>query len=127
MVKKLLLLIWVPLILNAEYYFENGNKVELTKLSITTNRSGKTVTKYRNANGRIFELEDRIILQLKNINDLTKIVEKYDVEVLEEMNSGFVLIRVKDRENIFVISRELQNETFVNFAHPDFKRERRAR
>ncbi len=113
-------------LINAEYYYEKGKKVELVKLDQSRSSSGSTITNYRTSAGRIFSLQNQIIVKSEKKN-IETILNKYPVQVADTSVSGFILLTLKDGEDLFSIVRQLSEESFIEMAQPDFKRERRSR
>lgn len=127
MQKLLLCLLMLVMFINAEYYFEKGKRVELVKIDKSRSIDGRVETRYRNAAGRLIILQDKIIVKFKNEFDVESLISKYAVTIADSSVSNFLLLQVKEGADIFKISRELSKESFVDIAHPDFKRERRSR
>lgn len=114
-------------LVNAEHYYEKGKRVDLVKIGQTRSNKGEGITKYRTSTGRIFKLQNKIIVKVKNHENIQTIVDKYNVEVVDSSTSGFALLSVKEGDDLFLITRKLNDESFVEIAHPDFARERRVR
>lgn len=113
-------------LVNAQYYYEKGKKVELEKIDQSRSSGGATITNYRTTSGRIFSLQNKIIVKTEKKN-VDAIINKYNVQVADTSVSGFVLFTVKDGEDLFSIVRKLSEESYVEMVQPDFKRERRSR
>lgn len=111
----------------AEYYYENGKKIELVKVSESRNINGESLKTYKTQFGREVIVQDKIILQMNDGFSLNEIIKKFPVEIADTTISKIKLLAVKPGNDIFKVARDLYEDSSVKFAHPDLIRERRVR
>lgn len=127
MFKLFIVMFTLVALTNGEYYYENNQKIELVRIEETRGGGENSEVRFKNSSGRIFTLKNGIIIKYKDRDKFDGVLNNYSVKIEEDLGSGYLLLKVDDDCDLFEICRKLHNEPSVEIAHPNFKRERRAR
>jgi hypothetical protein len=123
---KLILLIFVGLSLQAnDFYYERGEKVTVTK--IQNSRANDNITYYQNSLGKKIGVTNEIIFQCNDTAECLRAVEKYDLSDLSKLSDSLYIVKIKEGTNIFTVAQQLHEEESIEFANPNFIKERRRR
>lgn len=122
----LILIITIQTIYAADYYYKNNNKVTLTPIN-SIQRSNSNINYYQTQRGTILGITNKIIIKMKNNNNLEKYLEEFDLILEKIFINNAYLIRVKDKNNTLFISNRLSEKLDVIYAHPDFIKKRISR
>ncbi len=126
--KKLLVLSLFALLLNADSsYYEKGELVELQKINESRNLDDKAFDYFTNRNGKKVGLSDELLVQCKESIDCKVLLSKFNLSEISQITDTIFVIKIKNQDNIFLLSRELFESGDVEFAHPNFLKERRLR
>lgn len=116
------------LLLNADStYYENGKLVELQKINELRSVNGNSVEYFKTRSGQRIGITDEILIQCKVGIDCRTLLNQFGLDDVSNVTDRIFLIKVKDYDNIFLLSRELYESNKVEFAHPNFVKERRLR
>ena len=124
--RKIWFIMAVSSILSSEeFYYEYGKRVDISLVSET--RAVNGVSYYKSSTGQKMGLRDEIILKCKSGVECRDSLSKYKFLSIKNLSDSLILVRVRDTKSIFKISQELYNEDNIEFAMPNFIKERRAR
>lgn len=103
------------------FYIHKGEKVFLTPLSQTVLRSNETASpmKFKDPKGVEIAIPNRLVVKLKEKEDLGVIVENYQLKVLRKYDGNLFLLEASSPETALKISNALSREPFVLYAEPD--------
>lgn len=126
--KRIVLFMIFSVFLNAESsYYEKGKLVQLKKLYEKRISDNNNIEYYQTQGGYRIGIKDEILVQCKEGINCSKLLASYsNVEVLKLTDKIFVL-KVQDYDTVFSTSRELFNSGSVDYAHPNFIKERKLR
>lgn len=102
------------------YYYKNNQKVPLTKNSDFLLRSNSTVDYYKNNRGIIMGVTDRLIVKLKDINELESYLSEFNLVKEKELGDNLFLLKTQNKNLTIEISNRLNEKESVEYAHPDF-------
>lgn len=115
----------------ADFYYENGQKVEVTKLyekrSLEQNSSIKNVTYYKTSKGHKIGVLNEILVQCKIGVNCKELLKKYDVSLVTTLSDTIFLVNIAKDKNVFEVSQELYEDNDVELAHPNFIKEKKRR
>ena len=126
--KKAIAFLLFTLLLNADgSYYERGKLVKLQKMHETrvNNRSG--IEYYKTRNGQKIGITDEILVQCKSGVDCSSFLAKLNLTNVSNLTEKIFVIKVTDYDRIFSLSRALFESGSVEFAHPNFVKERKLR
>ena len=101
------------------YYYQDSKKVYLTPIKPNL-RDISNIDYYKNSNGTILGVTDRLVVKLKDKGYLKSILKEYSLELLKVLGENLYLLKTKDRNLTIKISNALYKKDFVEYAHPDF-------
>ena len=108
-----------------EFYYEFGKKVLVTPLA--DSRSVDGIKYYTKSEGKEIGVKDEIILKCKDNISCKESLEKYKFISITNLSKSLILVKIENTKDIFKISQELYNEDNIEFATPNFIKERKAR
>ena len=111
----------------SSYYYEYGQRVNLTKVS--TKRSiDSSIEYYKKANGKEVGIKTKEIL-LKCVEGVNcrETLQGYHFVNIESLSQRIFLVTLTNEQNIFSLAQELHNNQAIEFAHPNFVKERQRR
>jgi predicted adenine nucleotide alpha hydrolase (AANH) superfamily ATPase len=124
--KKIWFILIMANILQAqEFYYEYGKKVNLKPIS--TQRDLNGIKYYQKAEGVKVGVKDEIILKCKDNISCRDSLLKYQFKSIENLSNTLIIVQIEDKEDIFKIAQELYNQDNIEFATPNFTKERKAR
>ncbi len=124
--KKITLLMIVALSLHAgDYYYEYGKKVMIVKSYESRDSSG--IKYYENSMGKKIGVKDEIIVKCKEGLSCQNSLKKYDIAGISKLSDTMFLVKVPKDKNVFTLSQKLYKDDSVDFAHPNFIKQRRRR
>jgi len=116
----LILLFFVTSLFSQEsYYYKNGKKVFLKKVT-TLSRSHVNIDYYTNSVGIVLGVSDKIIVQLKLHDNLDKYMKLYDLSLKKVIGKNLYLLKVHDKSLTLKIANALSHKEDVVYAQPDF-------
>lgn len=115
----------------ADFYYENGQKVEVSKLyekrSVEQNASIKKVTYYKTSKGHKVGVLNEILVQCKTGINCKELLNKYDIASVTALSDTIFLVNIATDQNVFEISQKLYEDKDVELAHPNFVKEKKRR
>jgi len=128
--EKLLLLAAFTSLVNADNsYYVKGELVELQKMaterSIAVNEN--SLEYFTTKSGKKLAITDEILTKCKVGIDCMELFSKFNLKNISQISDTIFVIKIEDYNNIFSLSRELYESGDVEFAHPNFIKERRLR
>jgi hypothetical protein len=124
--KKILLVVAMTLVVGAsDFYYEYGKKVMITKSY--ESRGNSSIKYYQNSLGKKIGVDDKIILKCKVDRVCEESLKKYNIKEIERLSDTLYLVTIAPKEDIFKLSQELYRDESIEFAHPNFIKERKRR
>ncbi|MEA3352772.1 MAG: hypothetical protein U9Q33_03005 [Campylobacterota bacterium] len=121
MKKLIILLTFLTLAtsLNAkEYFYEGDKKIYLYKDRSKASSPYKKY--YLNSKNQSILIQKDIIIKFKAFATVTAIIEEYDLDIKKRYNKTRYILSVKNIDDIFHISNEINNKTYVEYAYPKY-------
>jgi hypothetical protein len=109
-----------------DFYYENGKKVEVTKLKEKRNNRSET-TYYKTSSGHKVGVTDEILVQCSASKDCEKVLEKYKLSAVSRLSDEIFLVKITKDKNIFEISQKLYEDANITSAHPNFLKTKKRR
>ncbi len=118
------LLLFAFTLLNAEnFYYQNGNKIYLQPLK-TQKSINSDIDYFVDQYQRKLGTTDEIIVQLNKDVKIDKILSKYSLSLIRAVGESFYLLRIPNRDDIFIISAQIYKEDGVKSSNPNFIKQR---
>ncbi len=128
--KKIILLILVG-VLSASYanesYYKNGKLVQLENINISRSTKNSNINFYKNKYGQKIGISNEILVQCKKGINCSKLLNNFNLTNYSKLTDTIFIVKIEDYHNIFSISRRLFQSANVEFAHPNFVKERKRR
>jgi hypothetical protein len=123
---KIIAILLLGLVVKADdFYYEYGKKVMIVKSLDSRDNSG--IKYYENSLGKKIGVTDEIIFQFIDNNSSIDILKKYNIDKIDKLSDRLYLIKAPKGQNIFELSQKLYEENSIEFAHPNFIKERKRR
>ena len=111
-----------------EYYYERGKRVELKKIHTPRGMTtGNATGFYQKESGKNLGITDQVILKCKTDVNCTELLSQYQQSDISKISDSIYVIKVANPDEVFSLSRELYLTDKVEFAHPNFIKERKLR
>ena len=127
---KKLLLLFLVFSLNLfgdVYYFSNGEKIVLTKISNTRVLAQDGTVYYETEFGHKVGVRDEILVECEDGVECKKLLLSYNVKKVSSLSKKLFIVKIFDNENIFEVSQKLYNDNKIKLAHPNFMRQKKRR
>jgi len=125
--KLIALLLLASLLYANDFYYEYGQKVELTPA--TQKRStNSSIEYYQKSNGNTVGIKkDEILVKCYQGVDCSKVLAKYGFASISSLSTTIYLVKLTSSQEIFNYSQTLYHDSDIAFAHPNFVKERKRR
>ncbi len=127
MKKIILIILIISLGYNDEYYYSDDKKIHLKEIKLNISRHHKdthsekvNIKYYTTKDGAILGVNNDILVKCKKNTNCKQELLKYDFEKIEEISKNYYLLHLEDNTNIFALSREIYEESYIELSHPDF-------
>ncbi len=128
--KKLIGLLFLGLlcvVMANESYYKNGKLVELINTHNIRATTGVDVNYYKTQKGKKVGIRDQILVQCKENIDCEKLLKSYKLFNYRKITQKIFVVKIENYDEIFLLSRKLFESGDVQFAHPNFIKERKKR
>lgn len=115
-------------LLNANsFYYEYGQKVEVSKIS--NKRSlDNSVEYYQKANGTQVGIKtDEILVKCHDGVNCKSLLDSYNFASVEALTQTIFLVTLQSKQELFSYAQQLHKSDKIEFAHPNFVKERKRR
>ena len=124
--KKISLIMVIALSLQAgDFYYEYGKKVMIVKSYGSRDNNG--IKYYKNSLGKKIGVKDEIIIKCNDGLSCKDGLKEYNITDISKLSETMLLIKVPKDTNIFELSQKLYKDKSIEFAHPNFIKERERR
>jgi len=124
---SLLFLLSFACLLANNFYYEYGQKVEVTKISNARSNSS-SVEYYLKSNGvQVGIKKDEILLKCKEGMDCATLLSSYNFASVENLANSIFLVKLQSDQDVFSYAQRLYSDEKIEFAHPNFVKERKRR
>ena len=101
------------------FYYKENKKVILTPMKIES-RSLSSTDFYQNPRGIVLGVQDTLIVKFHDIYNLEEIVSKFALELVSKLGKDTYLFKVASKSITIDTSNRLTQESYVEYAHPNF-------
>jgi hypothetical protein len=123
--KKAMLLLSFALLLGAnESYYDRGELVELKEVLTTRSIGTKEVKSFLTPSGQKVGITNDILVKCKVGVNCEDLFSQFNQANVSKLTDTIFVIKVENYDQIFSLSRDLYNSGKVEFAHPNFIKER---
>ena len=103
--------------LNAKVYFYQNKKMIVLKQDRTKHGTSK-IKYYLNSKKESIVVKNQFIIKLRAVAAITSIIQEFDLEIVKKINNNKFILEVKNIDNIFWKSNEINRRTAVLYAYP---------
>ena len=132
MTKLFFLILIFTTTLFGDYYYAQGKKQGLTKLSafspLRKNRSIQApINYYKTTAGKRLGVNNTLIVAFKDLSTQLYIEKEFSLSMLEQLSSHMFLYQIKDKDKTLEIANLLRELPSVKFAQPNFIKQKESR
>ncbi len=110
-----------------ESYYKSGKLVELENINISRSVKNSDINFYKNIYGQKIGISNEILVQCKEGINCAKLLNSFNLRNYSKLTDKIFIVKIEDYDSIFSMSRKLFESTHVEFAHPNFIKERKRR
>jgi len=120
----------------SESYYKNGKLVELQSIdsskyvndsSTKHSKSNVSIKYYKTMEGKKVGVTNQLLVKCKALVNCPTFLDTFNLSNYSKLSDTIFLVTINNRNNIFSLSKALFESTMVDFAHPNFVKERRKR
>ncbi len=124
MTKSIMILLGLSISVLAQetYYYKNYKKEPLIPIETkqTQSRSIKPMQYYKNAEGVVMGVGQKLIVKIEDNASLSSYLAKYNVTMVRKLSHKLYLLRNNSTQNTLHIANQLTEEGGIVYAQPDF-------
>ncbi len=119
-----------------ESYYKNGKLVELKNIysfigvndsPIKHSKSKSSIKYYKTITGKKVGVTNQLLVKCKELVNCPMLLDTFNLLNYSKLSDTIFIVTIKKGGNVFSVSRTLFESTEVEFAHPNFVKERRKR
>ena len=115
----------------SDFYYENGQKVEVLKIESNEVQQKKTdndaVKYYQTSKGHKVGVKNDILVECKEKVNCREVLSSYPLISIKALSETIFLVEVAKDKNVFEVSQKIYEDVNVKIAHPNFRKEKRRR
>ncbi|SHO80262.1 hypothetical protein MNB_SV-15-1517 [hydrothermal vent metagenome] len=124
--KIVISLIAMGILANADnFYYENGNIIEVSEISQPRDNSG--IKYYRSSKGTKIGVKNDLLVECVEDINCSAVLSKYETTSVKNLTDTIYLITIDSSKNIFEFSQKLYLDKKIKIAHPNFRKEKKRR
>ena len=124
----LVLILFLSSLSAKTYFYENKKRIELKK--DYSKGSTSKIKYFKNRKGESIAVKNQILIKLKAVAVITAIIQEFDLNIIKKINNNKFILEVKNIDEVFWKSNEINRRTAVSYAYPIYinktQREKRA-
>jgi hypothetical protein len=122
----------LTLLINAgEFYYSNGNKVELSKVEVSQTIGSRMLNSrtkyYKTATGKSIGVRDDILVECVANKDCKEVLSKYEITEISQLTDSIYIIKISSDKNVFEFAQKLYGDNNIKIAHPNLRKIRNRR
>jgi hypothetical protein len=122
----------LTLLINAgEFYYSNGNKVELSKVEVSQTIGSRMLNSrtkyYKTATGKSIGVRDDILIECVANKDCKEVLSKYEITEISQLTDSIYIIKISSDKNVFEFAQKLYGDNNIKIAHPNLRKIRNRR
>jgi hypothetical protein len=107
-------------------YYKNNQIIHLTPYN-TSLRINSNIDYYKNTEGVILGVTDRLIVKFKNTKHFEEISDEFNITVSKKLDKKLYLFKTINKKATIDIAKLLNEKESIEYAHPDFVKKNRRR
>ena len=115
----------------SDFYYENGKKVQVSKIENGEARqkvvSKDSITYYKNSKGHKIGVKHDILVECEKDINCTKVLQAYETESVSKLTDSIYIVQITKDKNVFEFSQKLYEDVDIKIAHPNFRKEKKRR
>ena len=139
---KIILLILIGIVSMSyanESYYKNGKLVELQNIYSSSDfnnssikhykqdSNSSSIKYYKTLTGNKVGITDQVLVQCSESVNCPELLDNFNLSNYSKLSDKIFVVKIENGDNVFSISRLLFESTKVEFAHPNFIKERKRR
>ena len=105
------------------FYYQNNQKIIICPL-YSVSRNNSQINYYKNNQGIVLGITDKLILKLKNNKYLDNILAEFNLTLEKTLSNNMYLLKTVNKNSTIDISNRLSEKKYVKYSHPDFIKKR---
>ena len=110
-----------------ESYYENGKLVELQNIYSSSDANDSSIKYYKTVTGKKVGVTDQLLVQCIESVNCPELLDTFNLSNYSKLSNTIFIVKIKNGDNIFSVSKALFESKEVEFAHPNFIKEKRKR
>jgi len=122
-----------------ESYYENGKLVELHNIYSSSDANDSSIKYYKKdfntspikyyktVTGKKVGVTDQLLVQCIESVNCPELLDTFNLSNYSKLSNTIFIVKIKNGDNIFSVSKALFESKEVEFAHPNFIKEKRKR
>ena len=119
-----------------ESYYKKGQLVELQAIelskdangsSLNYNKTDLSIRYYKTLSGKKLGVTNQLLIQCKESVDCPKLLDTFNLSNYSKLSDKIFVVIIENGDDVFSVSRALFESKEVEFAHPNFIKEKRKR
>lgn len=111
-----------------DFYYENGKKIEVSKIeNRDTNHKMTDIKYYKTSQGHKIGVKNDILVECNADVNCIEVLNKYNTLSITPVTDTIFLVKIAKEKNIFEFSQKLYKDSNIKIAHPNFRKEKRRR
>ena len=110
-----------------ESYYKNGKLVELQNTHTSRSFRNSSINYYKTLTGKKVGVTDQLLVQCKKSVNCPRLLDTFNLSNYSKLSDKIFIVKIENGDNVFSLSRALFETQKIEFAHPNFIKERRKR
>ena len=127
MKKIIIFLIYILSLSAGESYYERGKLINLQELHTFRDNVSSEIKFFKTPSGQKLGITDEILVKCKDGIDCRSLLNRFFLRDITNVTDTIYSVKIIDYDTIFSLSRELFESGDVEFAHPNFIKQKRKR
>ncbi|MCH9814602.1 MAG: hypothetical protein K0U47_11755 [Epsilonproteobacteria bacterium] len=108
----------------SDFYYDRGEKVEVTKTSQTRAVNDQNVSYYITEKGHKVGVTNDVIVKCESAKSCVETLHKKGFKQVSQLSSTLFLVRLERGEDVFKVAQKLHEDSEIKFAQPNFLKEK---
>lgn len=108
---------------NDKFYYQNHQKIYLSPYNNLL-RSNPDIDYYQNENGVVLGVTDKLIVKIKDGVLIESLLLNFNLFIEKNIDKNLYLLKVDNKNNTIDISNKLNENENIEYAQPDFVKQK---
>ena len=110
-----------------ESYYKNGKLIELQNTYSSRSYKNSSINYYKTVTGKKVGVTNQLLVQCKASVHCPNLLNTFNLLNYSKLSDKIFVVKITNGDNVFSVSRALYESQKVEFAHPNFIKERKKR